>query len=97
MTDRRAEKGALAVGDVEEPACPAPRIAADLWIGQVTHNGPRLVARSRSARQIDALLVGYEPLTEAEMEKIARHDLVSHSISKTRQFQRQATTLHFVP
>jgi hypothetical protein len=77
VTDRGAEEGALVVGDVEEPACPAPRIAADLRIGQVAHDGSRLVARSRSAQQLDAFLVRYDTFSETEMEKVARHDVIS--------------------
>jgi hypothetical protein len=85
MTDRRAEEGALVVGDVEEPACPAPRIAADLWIGQVAHDGSRLVARSRSAQQLDPFLVRYETFSETEMEKVARHDVISSSFGRKAQ------------
>jgi hypothetical protein len=85
MTDRRAEEGALVVGDVEEPACPAPRIAADLRIGQVAHDGSRLVARSRSAQQLDAFLVWYDTFSETEMEKVARHDVISSSSGRKAQ------------
>jgi len=37
---------------------------------------PRLIARGRPVRQLDALLIGHHALAEAEMEKVMRHDLL---------------------
>ena len=49
--------------------------AADLRVSQIADDGQRLVAGGGPVRQLDALLVGHDALTEAEMEKITRHDL----------------------
>ena len=76
MTYRRAEEPPLVVRHLEKPACPPPRIAADLRVDQIAHDCPRLIARGRPVRQLDALLVGHHALAEAEMEKVTRHDLL---------------------
>jgi hypothetical protein len=76
MTYRRAEEPPPVVRHLEKPACPPPRIAADLRIDQIAHDCPRLIARGRPVRQLDALLVGHHALAEAEMEKVMRHDLL---------------------
>jgi hypothetical protein len=48
--------------------------ALDLVLGQVAHDRQRLIARSRSVRQLNAFLVRQEALAEPEMEKkVARH------------------------
>src|SRR5262245_48482487 len=69
-----AKELTLFVLHLQEPARPAPSRALDL-IGQVAHDRQRLIARSRSVRQLDAFLVRQDALPETEMEKIARHDL----------------------
>jgi hypothetical protein len=76
MTYRRAEEPPPVVRHLEKPACPPPRIAADLRVDQIAHDCPRLIARGRPVRQLDALLVGHHALAEAEMEKVMRHDLL---------------------
>jgi hypothetical protein len=43
--------------------------ALDLVLGQVAHDRQRLIARSRSVRQLNAFLVRQEALAEPEMEK----------------------------
>jgi hypothetical protein len=74
MADRRAEKSASFIGELEKPARPAPRIAARLGIGQIVHDRHCLVAGGRSVRQLDPFLVPHDALAEAEVEKVARHD-----------------------
>jgi len=70
------KKPAAVVRQLEKPACPTPRTAADLRVGQVADDGQRLVAGGRPVRQLDPFLVGHHALAEAEIEKITRHDLL---------------------
>src|SRR5262249_57429370 len=79
MPYRGAEDPPLVVRDLENPAGPPPRIAADLRVDQIAHDCPRLIARGRPVRQLDALLVGHHALAEAEVEKVMRHDLLPRS------------------
>src|SRR5262245_50852253 len=82
MTYRRAEEPPPVVRHLEKPACPPPRIAADLRVDQIAHDCPRLIARGRPVRQLDALLVGHHALAEAEVEKVMRHDLLPRSTGR---------------
>jgi hypothetical protein len=71
-----AEEPAAVVRDFEKPACPTPRIAADLRVREIADNAQRLVAGGRPVRQIDPFVVTHHALTKAEIEKITRHDLL---------------------
>src|SRR5262249_35207744 len=74
------EEPAAFIGHVDEPACPTP--LRDLGIGQFAHGCQRLVACGCPVRQLHAFLIRNDTLPEAEMEKIARHDLVSREAAR---------------
>src|SRR5262249_48838567 len=69
----RAEELTLIVGHLQEPARPAPRIAADLGIGQVAHDCQHLLAGGRPVRQFNPFFVRQDAVAEVEMEEIKRH------------------------
>jgi hypothetical protein len=73
VANGRAEELTLIVGHLQEPARPAPRIAADLAIGQVAYNCQRLLAGGRPVRQFNPFLVRQDAVSEVEMEEIKRH------------------------
>src|SRR5262245_7854517 len=75
MPNGGAEEAARLVRHLEEPTRPAPRIAPVFGVGEIPHHRQRLIARGGSVRQFHAFLVRHGALTEAEMEKITRHDL----------------------
>src|SRR5262245_13700064 len=77
MTYGRAEEATPFVRHLDEPASPTPSCALDFRISQVLHDRQRLIARSRSVRQLDAFLVRQDALPEPEIEKIARHVCVA--------------------
>src|SRR5262245_22585968 len=56
---------------------------------KLAHDGLRFLARGPSARQFDAFLVREEPIAEAQMKEIARHD-------QTRSFAKISKP-RFVP
>jgi hypothetical protein len=56
VANGRAEELTLIVGHLQEPARPAPRIAADLGIGQVAHDCQRLLAGGPTGSAIQPLL-----------------------------------------
>jgi hypothetical protein len=80
----RAEEPAAVVRDFEKPACPTPRIAADLRVRQIADNAQRLVAGGRPVREIDPFVVTHHALTEAEIEKIAGPDTAPSPRRTTR-------------
>src|SRR5262245_53383213 len=59
------------------PACPTARIAADLHVREFSYRRRRLGAGGRPTGQVNPFLIQYPPLTEAEMEKVAGHNLFS--------------------
>src|SRR5215471_16791033 len=73
VANGRAEELTLIVGHLQEPARPAPRIAADLAIGQVAYDCQRLLAGGRPVRQFNPFLVRQDAVSEVEMEEIKRH------------------------
>src|SRR6516164_1752130 len=73
VANGRAEELTLIVGHLQEPARPAPRIAADLGIGQVAHDCQRLIAGGRPVRQFNPFFVRQDAVAEVEMEEIKRH------------------------
>src|SRR5262249_21966219 len=68
-----AEELTPIVGHLQEPARPAPRIAADLGIGQVAHDCQRLLTGGRLVRQFNPFFVRQDAMAEVEMEEIKRH------------------------
>src|SRR5262245_45585578 len=68
VANGRAEELTLIVGHLQEPARPAPRIAADLGIGQVAHDCQRLLAGGRPVRQFNPFFVRQDSIAEVEME-----------------------------
>src|SRR5262249_11833911 len=70
----RAEEPALFVRHLQEPARPAPWIAANRGIGKVAHGRQRLFASGRSVWQFDPFVIRQDAIAEAEMEEIERHD-----------------------
>src|SRR5262249_9173667 len=82
MPNGRAEEAAGLVRHLEEPTRPAPRMSVVFGVGQAPHHRQCFVARGGPVRQFHAFLVRHGALTEAEMEKVARHDFISSSTGK---------------
>jgi len=57
MADGHAQEFAPFVRHLQEPACPAPRIAGDLGIGRVADDRQCLFAGGGAVGQLDAFVV----------------------------------------
>src|SRR5262245_20110128 len=73
MSYGHAQEFAPFVRHLQEPARPAPPIAADLGIGQVAHDCQRLLAGGRPVRQFNPFFVRQDAVAKVEMEEIKRH------------------------
>jgi hypothetical protein len=73
MTYGRAKELTLLIRQLQEPARPAPRIAACRRVGQLADRGQCLCTGGRSAGQFNPFLVQHGAGAEGKMEKIVRH------------------------